>query len=53
MLPAGVRLREMNRSDMAGILALERDLFPEDAWTPDMFAAELTQSALRLVVPGG
>jgi len=43
----GVRLREMNRSDMAGILTLERELFPEDAWTPEMFAAELTQPASR------
>ena len=42
-----VRLRKMNRADMAGILALERELFPEDAWTPEMFAAELTQSASR------
>ena len=37
----------MNRADMAGILALERELFPEDAWTPEMFAAELAQPALR------
>jgi ribosomal-protein-alanine N-acetyltransferase len=42
-----VRLREMNRADMAGILALERELFPEDAWTPEMFAAELAQPASR------
>ena len=32
---------------MAGILALERALFPEDAWTPEMFAAELAQPASR------
>ena len=37
----------MTRADMAGILALERELFPEDAWTPAMFAAELAQSASR------
>ena len=43
----GVRLREMNRADMAGILALERELFPEDAWTPEMFAAEFAQPASR------
>ncbi len=42
-----VRLREMHRADMAGILALERDLFPDDAWTPEMFAAELAQPASR------
>ena len=37
----------MNRADMAGILALERELFPEDAWTPEMFAAEFAQPASR------
>lgn len=42
-----VRLRKMNRADMAGILALERELFPEDAWTPEMFAAEFAQPASR------
>ncbi len=42
-----VRLRKMNRADMAGILALERELFPEDAWTPEMFAAEFALSASR------
>ncbi len=42
-----VRLREMNHADMAGILALERELFPEDAWTPEMFAAEFAQPASR------
>src|SRR6202043_467699 len=42
-----VRLREMKRADMTGILTLERELFPEDAWTPEMFAAEFAQSASR------
>ncbi len=32
---------------MPGIMALERELFPEDAWTPEMFAAEFAQSASR------
>ncbi len=44
---SGVRLREMTKADMGGILALERELFPEDAWTPEMFAAELAKSASR------
>ena len=35
-----VRLREMKRADVAAIMALERELFPEDAWTPEMFKAE-------------
>jgi [ribosomal protein S18]-alanine N-acetyltransferase len=32
---------------MPAILALERDLFPDDAWTPEMFAAEFAQSTSR------
>ena len=28
-------------------MALEQELFPEDAWTPEMFAAEFAQSASR------
>ena len=42
-----VRLRPMTRSDMAAIMALEEELFPEDAWTPAMFAAELAQPPSR------
>jgi ribosomal-protein-alanine N-acetyltransferase len=43
----GVRLRPMTRADMAAIIALEQQLFPEDAWTPEMFAAEFAQPASR------
>jgi ribosomal-protein-alanine N-acetyltransferase len=43
----GVRLRAMSKGDMPGIMALERELFPEDAWTPEMFAAEFAQPASR------
>ncbi len=32
---------------MPAILALERELFPDDAWTPEMFAAEFAQSDSR------
>jgi [ribosomal protein S18]-alanine N-acetyltransferase len=42
-----VRLRPMKRGDRSAILALERELFPEDAWTPQMFAAEFAQPASR------
>ena len=42
-----VRLRAMRRADMAAIMALERELFPEDAWTPEMFAAEFAQPPSR------
>ena len=43
----GARLREMTRADMPRIMALEQDLFPDDAWTPEMFAAETAQPASR------
>jgi ribosomal-protein-alanine N-acetyltransferase len=42
-----VRLREMKRADMPAIISLERELFPEDAWTPEMFAAEFAQPSSR------
>jgi [ribosomal protein S18]-alanine N-acetyltransferase len=42
-----VRLRGMKRADMPAIIALERELFPEDAWTPEMFAAEFAQPPSR------
>jgi [ribosomal protein S18]-alanine N-acetyltransferase len=43
----GVRLREMTRADMPRIMALEQDLFPDDAWTPEMFAREFAQPPSR------
>jgi ribosomal-protein-alanine N-acetyltransferase len=42
-----VRLREMKRADKPAIIALEQELFPEDAWTPEMFAAEFAQPPSR------
>jgi [ribosomal protein S18]-alanine N-acetyltransferase len=42
-----VRLREMTTADMAAIVALEQELFPEDAWTPEMFAGEFAQPPSR------
>ena len=42
-----VRLREMKRADMPAIISLEGELFPEDAWTPEMFASELAQPSSR------
>jgi [ribosomal protein S18]-alanine N-acetyltransferase len=42
-----VRLRGMTSADMAGTMALEQELFPEDAWTPEMFAAEFAQPSSR------
>ena len=46
-LDHGVRLRPMTKADMAAIIALEQQLFPEDAWTPEMFAAEFAQPSAR------
>ena len=37
----------MTRSDITAIMALEQQLFPEDAWTPEMFAMEFAQPASR------
>jgi [ribosomal protein S18]-alanine N-acetyltransferase len=37
----------MNQADMPRIMALEQELFPEDAWTPEMFAGEFAQPASR------
>jgi ribosomal-protein-alanine N-acetyltransferase len=42
-----VRLRPMRDADMPAIMALERELFPDDAWTPEMFTRELAQPPSR------
>jgi ribosomal-protein-alanine N-acetyltransferase len=41
----GARLRPMLPGDLASVLALERELFPEDPWSAQMFAEEVAQSA--------
>jgi ribosomal-protein-alanine N-acetyltransferase len=33
----------MATADLAGVIALEHELFPEDPWTPEMFADEVAQ----------
>jgi [ribosomal protein S18]-alanine N-acetyltransferase len=43
----GARLRGMSKGDLAAIMALEQELFPEDAWTRQMFAAEFAQPVSR------
>ncbi|MDQ2811283.1 MAG: ribosomal protein S18-alanine N-acetyltransferase [Actinomycetota bacterium] len=43
----GVRLRAITKNDLSGILTLEQELFPEDAWTRQMFAAEYAQPSSR------
>jgi ribosomal-protein-alanine N-acetyltransferase len=37
-------LRDMTAGDMPAVMALEQELFPEDAWTPEMFAREFAES---------
>ncbi|MBD0745564.1 ribosomal-protein-alanine N-acetyltransferase RimI [Streptomyces sp. CBMA152] len=41
---SGVALREMRWWDIAPVLALEHDLFPEDAWSAGMFWSELAHA---------
>jgi ribosomal-protein-alanine N-acetyltransferase len=36
-------LRMMTEADLSAVLAVERELFPEDAWSEGMFRAELQQ----------
>ncbi len=42
--PPGAVLREMRWWDIEAVLALEHDLFPEDAWSPGMFWSELAHA---------
>jgi [ribosomal protein S18]-alanine N-acetyltransferase len=37
------RLRPMVPADLVDVIALEHELFPEDPWTPEMFADEVAQ----------
>ena len=37
------RLRPMTAADLADVIALEHELFPEDPWTAQMFADEVAQ----------
>jgi [ribosomal protein S18]-alanine N-acetyltransferase len=38
----------MTLADMPHVMAMEQELFPDDAWPPEMFARELTDNARRL-----
>jgi len=40
-------LRQMSKDDLQVIMTLEGDLFPEDAWSPQMFASELAEVPVR------
>jgi [ribosomal protein S18]-alanine N-acetyltransferase len=37
------RLRPMVPADLVDVIALEHELFPDDPWTPEMFAGEVGQ----------
>lgn len=37
------RLRPMVPADLVDVITLEHELFPDDAWTPEMFADEVAQ----------
>ena len=37
------RLRPMVPADLVDVIALEHELFPDDPWTPEMFADEVAQ----------
>lgn len=39
----GFTLRPMTPADLVDVIALERELFPDDPWTPEMFADEVAQ----------
>jgi ribosomal-protein-alanine N-acetyltransferase len=39
----GARLRRMVPADLADVMALEHELFPDDPWTDQMFAEEVAQ----------
>ena len=40
---AAARLRPMVPADLVDVIALEHELFPDDPWTPEMFADEVAQ----------
>ena len=42
-----VTIRRMRADDLPAVLALEQEAFPEDAWSPQMFAGELAQPQTR------
>lgn len=45
--PEGVLLRPMTADDVDAVMALERALFPADAWTEGMLRDELAETATR------
>lgn len=46
----GVGLRRMTLADVPAIMALENDLFPEDAWSQNTLLGELSEPSRHYVV---
>jgi [ribosomal protein S18]-alanine N-acetyltransferase len=44
------KIRPLRSSDLRQVLAIEQSVFPEDAWTEETFAGELTQPATRYYI---
>jgi [ribosomal protein S18]-alanine N-acetyltransferase len=44
------KIRPARSGDLRQILAIERSVFPQDAWTEEMFASELGQPATRYYI---
>ena len=42
-----MKLRDMVMDDVPAVMVLERELFPDDAWTPDMFTSDLSRPGPR------
>lgn len=45
-----VGIRVLRAGDLPDVLAIEREVFPEDAWTDRMFASELGQPGTRYYI---
>jgi [ribosomal protein S18]-alanine N-acetyltransferase len=45
-----VSIRRLRDGDLRDVLAIERQIFPEDAWTEQMFADELGEPATRYYI---
>jgi [ribosomal protein S18]-alanine N-acetyltransferase len=44
------RIRRLRASDLREVMSIERKVFPDDAWTEQMFASELAQSATHYYI---
>ena len=50
--PLPTVLRRMRWWDIEAVLAVEREVFPDDAWSPEQFWAELGRYACGAALPG-